>query len=144
MLTPAQITALRRAVGESIGLGSWLSPYDGTAAATAALSDADRLALHRELLVWASANPGQFSDIQLAALRKLAAWTPADPYTLADAAADFVGEIGTQASDLNETLNPFSARNRGYVLAAVAVGLVLYFAGPSIIAALRAPVKAAK
>lgn len=41
----------------------------------------------------------------------------------------FVDEVGKQAVDLNNNLNPFSARNRGYVLAIllVAGGVFVYY-----------------
>lgn len=138
-------TELRRLKGLEMGLGSWFSPWTGTAAEFERLSLADRVELTNRMRAYIRENPAEFpAAVVTVAHSGTGATSAPDSYGITAAAADFFGEISDQAADLNQTLNPFSERNRGYVLAAVAVGLVLYFAGPAIIAALRAPAKAGK
>jgi hypothetical protein len=63
--------------------------------------------------------------------------TPLASQSFVDAAGIFVGEMGNQAVDLNAKLNPFSERNRGWVLGAAVAGLAVYFLAPLALAALR-------
>lgn len=136
---------LSKLVGDQMGLGSWLSPWGGTPAEYSDLDDATKIELTNRMRAYIREHPADFTAAQVSLANSGAGYTEApDANGLGSDIATFFGEVGNQAADLNQTLNPFSERNRGYVLAAVAVGLVLYFAGPSIIAALRAPVKAAK
>ena len=136
---------LSRIVGDEMGLGSWLSPWGGTPAEYSALGDAEKIELTNRMRAYIRDNPAEFAAtvVQVANSGTGTIEAP-DTYGLADALGDFTGELGNQAVSLNDNLNPFSAKNRGWVLGVVAVGVILYFAGPAIVAALRAPVKAAK
>lgn len=134
------IPELRAQIGNQLGFGSIFGAFEGSAASYSALSADDQVRLTNAMKAYIRDHPADFTTAQkqVAASPDIGA---IDPYTWADAVGDFTAEVADQAVDLNETLNPFSARNRGYVLAAVAIGLVLYFAGPAIIQALRKPAK---
>ncbi|HQF38258.1 MAG TPA: hypothetical protein PK322_03985 [Opitutaceae bacterium] len=136
---------LSRIVGNEMGLGSWLSPWGGTPAEYSALDAATQIELTNRMRAYIREHPADFAPAVVAVASSGAGYTEApDANGLGSDLATFFGEVGAQAADLNQTLNPFSERNRGYVLAAVAVGLVLYFAGPQIVAAIRKGARAAK
>lgn len=141
-MTPEQFRALRSRIGTELGFGGLFAPFDGSPAGYEALDPADRIRLTNALADYIRTHPAAFDPVQIAVAARVDI-APPETYGAADAFGDFFGEVGAQASDLNQTLNPFSARNRGWVLGVVAVGVILYFAGPAIVAALRAPVKAA-
>ena len=62
---------------------------------------------------------------------------PYKDYSFTDGVSDFVEEVGNQAVDLNNNLNPFSEKNRKWVLGVAAVGVLAYFLLPVVINALR-------
>jgi len=136
---------LRKQIGNAMGLGSWLSPWTGTAADYAALSDAQKIELTNRMRAYIREHPAEFAAtvVQVASAGSGVIESPSY-YGVGDAFADFASGVGEQVVDLNDNLNPFSEKNRGWVLGVVAVGVILYFAGPAIVAALRAPAKAAK
>ena len=136
-LAPTELTALRAVLGQSLGLGSWMIPCDGSPAATAALSDADRRRLYAAIVAWSEGNPGRLSPIQVSAARNLAAMESVQPYTAGDAAAEFFAELGDQAASINENVNPFSATNRAWILGAVVAVAAVYFLAPVVIQALQ-------
>ena len=132
-MTPAQITSLRATLGQSLGYGSG---FDGSPLAYSQLSADQQLALVNRLKAYILAAPDQFNATQLA----LAGRPPLElttDYTVGEQVADFFGEMGNQAVDLNANINPFSERNRGWVLGAAVAGLAVYFLAPLALAALR-------
>jgi|GEM_PF-4241649 len=136
---------LRKQIGDAMGLGSLFSQWTGTASDYASLSDSQKIELTNRMRAYIRSHPGEFSAaaVQVANAGSGVIEAPSD-YGIGDALADFTGELGNQASAINDNLNPFSGKNRGWVLGVVAVGVILYFAGPAIVAALRAPAKVAK
>ena len=136
-------TALKARIGQGLGLGSLFSPFDGSPAAFQSLTGEQQLAFTAAVKEYVRTHPTEFEPAQIAAA-SLGDVASLDTYGVGDALESFAGEIGDQAVSINDNLNPFSAKNRGWVLGAVAVGVLIYFVGPPIIAALRAPTKAAK
>lgn len=54
---------------------------------------------------------------------------------------DFISEVGNQVVSLNNDLNPFSEKNRKYVLISIGIGLFVYFVGPVLIEAFKQKTK---
>lgn len=60
---------------------------------------------------------------------------PYEEFGITDAAKTFAGEVGNQIVSLNDNLNPFSEKNRKWVLTVVVVGALIYFVGPPLVRA---------
>ena len=136
-MTTQEVSAL---VGRQLGYGS---SYGGTVAEFRELTGEQQLALTSAVKAYIREHPADFAaTVQTVA--NLADVAPLEQYTALDAAESFVTGVAEEAASINDNLNPFSAKNRGWVLGVVAIGVILYFAGPAIVAALRAPVKSAK
>jgi hypothetical protein len=124
------ITEVRKIVGAQLGL----SGYDGSAAATGSLSDADKLAIYNGTAAYVLAHQADFtlSQVSLATSYLTRGGNGGvETYGVTDAASDFVLEMANQA----EEINPLSERNRGslswYLMLLGFVAVALYFAGRS-------------
>lgn len=132
-------TELSSRIGAEMGLGSWFAPWTGTPAEFERLSLGNRIELTNRMRAYVREHPSEFPAAVVAVARSGSGTISApDSYTAADALGDFFGEMGAQAADINAKVNPFSAENRGLVLGAVALGLLLYFVGPRLIEAAAA------
>jgi hypothetical protein len=123
-LNTMTIQDLRKQEGQKLGYGSFLSPFDGSAAAYSALSPSIR------------ANPSEFDP---AAVATSSRWRggPLDEYTTGEKISDFFGEVGNQAASINNAVNPFSEGNRKWFLAVAVIGVAAYFLAPVIIRAIQ-------
>ena len=62
---------------------------------------------------------------------------PLKDYTMTEKVGDFFEEVGNQAVSINDSVNPFSEKNRKYILAVATVGILAYFLLPVIVKAFR-------
>lgn len=124
------LTEARKIIGGQLGLAG----YDGTAAATGSLSDADKLAVYNATAAYVLANQSAFTLAQVSLASSYLARGGnggVETYGVGDAAGDFIDEMANQA----EEINPLSERNRGslswYLMLLGFVAVALYFAGRS-------------
>lgn len=130
-----QISELRAAIGRTVTADP---SFDGSLTEFSALPIAQQSAISNGMKEYMRAHPTEFTSNQLVfANGANFSTSEAESYGLFNAAGDFVSEVGNQAVSLNDNLNPFSEKNRKWVLGVVAFGALLYFVGPAIIAALK-------
>lgn len=100
------------------------------------LTDGERLRLWDKMAEIALQNRASLppSVVEWAARRTQSALygTSAPSYSFTEAVSDFVGEVGNQAANLNQDLNPFSEANRRSLYMTVVGGLLLYVLAPAI------------
>ncbi len=123
------IAELQQIAGQRLGLKKFTVPAE--------LSMADRELLYDEQARFIQANPKLFGEnwIDWGKKRMASAWfeTPLESYSLGDAVQTFTEEFANQAIDLNNTLNPFSERNRKLTFWLLVGGAAIYFLAPVIV-----------
>lgn len=124
---------LQRQLTRELGFTTWYGrtkePNELTGPELSALADATARYVVAHLSMFDASQ-------ELAARRHLNSGMVGVQYEDTSAGAaigEFFTEVGNQASDLNSNVNPFSDRNRRFVLWAVAVGVGLYFILPRIL-----------
>lgn len=120
------IPELRRKIGQEMGLGSFLFPFDGSPSAYRDLAPADQITLTNRMNAYVRAHPDEFTPIVQGLAQKPDIEQPTE-YGLGAMASDFVGEMANQA----EAINPLSEQNRGktalMLFAVVAIAAGAYF-----------------
>lgn len=126
------IQELRAKIGTELGYGGWFSSFGGTAAEYEALSADEKITLTNAMREYIRANPTEFTSTQVTVASSGGGVDIplTDSYTVGDAASDFLTAAADEAVSINESVNPFSATNRKWVLAAVVAGAAIYFLAP--------------
>jgi len=100
-----------------------------------------QIAYNKALAAIVAKYPDRFPATSVDTAKKVLVkqYEPLDSYSLAEAAKDFAKEVGNQAVDINDRLNPFSVPNRAatgstlkWLVIAVAVGAFAVYFGPAL------------
>jgi hypothetical protein len=125
------ITALRAQEGKRI---TGDASFDGTPTAYANATADQRIQITNAMKAYIRANPSEFdaSQVQVANTADI---TLSENYTAGQMVSDFTEEMGNQAVELNNAVNPFSEANRKWILWAAVLIAAAYLILPQLMRA---------
>jgi hypothetical protein len=131
------ISDLRKSLGQSLGFGSIFGAFDGSPGAYADLSPEDQVRLTNAMTEFIRQNPSEFTPSQVRTAQQAGVIENPVDYSAGSALSDFMSEAASQASGINDAVNPFSEANRNKLLWLGVAGVAVYVLAPVIIKAIR-------